>query len=113
MKRKAALYGINPNLLQAVLIAEFETGGGKAKQSEAEFGWMVEMSARTLRHCLDEESSLTWALAYYTTGSFDHTKVDDRALRFSSLARKHFQGLEKASPWKPQSNSKQTTKDKE
>lgn len=113
IQRKALLYGVNPNLLRAVLGTELALQPNRPSLNLEEHTWAAEMSVRTLRHCLLNKRKLEWALQYYAAGSFDPLKVDDRARRFAELALKNFHQLEqvhatKTSAPKPQQQTKGT-----
>ncbi len=97
--RRAQLYGINPNLLRAVLDTELRLSAGQTADEPEQFAWLVENTARVLRHCLDRKRRTDWALQYYAAGSFDPAKVGGRELRFASDAIKLFQALEAQQPW--------------
>ena len=108
--RKAQLYGVNPNLLRAVLDAELRLGGGQRPEEPEQFGWLAESAARVLRHCLDRKRRTDWALHCYAAGSFDSAKVGDRELRFASDAIKLFQALEAQQPWTNESINNKNNK---
>ncbi len=108
--RKARLYGINPNLLRAVLDTELRLSGGQTGDEPEQFAWLVENTARVLRHCLDRKRRTDWALQYYAAGSFDPAKVSDRELRFASDAIKLFQALEAQQPWTTESINNKNNK---
>jgi hypothetical protein len=108
--RKAQLYGINPNLLRAVLDTELRLGDGQRFEESEQFAWLAENAARVLRHCLDRKRRTDWALHYYAAGSFDPAKVGDRELRITADAVKLFQALEAKQPWTNNSNNNKNNK---
>lgn len=108
--RKAQLYGLNPNLLRAVLDTELRVGASQQPEESEQFAWLAENAARVLRHCLDRKRRTDWALHYYAAGSFDPAKVGDRELRFASDAIKLFQALEAKQPWTPDTVNNKNTK---
>lgn len=110
IKRKAQLYGLNPNLLRAVLDTELRLGASQRPEEPEQFAWLAENAARVLRHCLDRKRRTDWALHYYAAGSFDPAKVGDRELRFASDAIKLFQALEAKQPWTPDTVNNKNTK---
>jgi len=108
--RKAQLYGLNPNLLRAVLDTELRVSASQQPEEPEQFAWLAENTARVLRHCLDRKHRIGWALHAYSAGSFDPAKVGDRELRFASDAIKLFQALEAKQPWTPDTANNKNTK---
>ncbi|MBM3395929.1 MAG: hypothetical protein FJY37_15130 [Betaproteobacteria bacterium] len=108
--RKAQLYGLNPNLLRAVLDTELRVGASQQPEELEQFAWLAENAARVLRHCLDRKRRIDWALHYYAAGSFNPAKVGDRELRFASDAIKLFQALEAQQPWTNESINNKNNK---
>jgi hypothetical protein len=104
LDRKAAKYGINPNLLQATLTVELQRLDSKGGSDDPQvFEWMAEQSSRVLRHLLETTDDAYSVLKYYAAGGVfpeSQTGRHRAAVQFASQADAIFRRLQKEHPWK-------------
>ncbi|OVE74080.1 hypothetical protein BVX94_01625 [bacterium B17] len=99
--RKSKKYGINPNLVDALLKAELRKAGFNGNPSDEGLEWTVEQISRVMGHVLKRTKSVGLAVEYYATGNFSLSQeVDDEARAFTREVIREFKRLESIKPWK-------------
>lgn len=98
--RKSRKYGINPNLLHAVVAVEL--ANSERSQIDVDGAeWVCEQTAKVLRHILSRTRSVALAADYYATGNFSISQdMDSEERRLSSAIVREFKRREKLSEWK-------------
>ena len=98
--RKAHKYGINPNLLEAIVTLECRAARKNVASDPQAFTWLSEQSARVVHHVLTKTKDLKAVLRYYAAGSFSPEDSSPAAVSaFVKESRRLFQQLEKVRPW--------------
>ena len=99
VNRKARKYGVNPNLIHAVVHAELARSGRKHIDDRG-IEWIVEQVAKVLHHVLRKTSSISLAIDYYATGTFKLSQdIDEETRRFASAVVSDFRRREKTNRW--------------
>ena len=98
--RKSKKYGVNPNLIRAVLKAELTNLDRSRYMDESSLEWIVEQITKVLHHVLKKTTFLPLAGEHYGTGTFElPKKLDKDTRKFTKQVIKEFRRLEKISPW--------------
>jgi len=100
LQRKAQKFGLNPNLLESVVVLERQRAKSEVLLELETFEWLTEQSARVLRHVLKRTQDLKAVLRAYAAGSFAPDDASPSSVvEFAKAAHRHFQKLEKERPW--------------
>ena len=100
LQRKAQKFGLNPNLLETVVVLERQRAKSEVPLDHETFEWLTEQSARVLRHVLKKTQNLKAVLRAYAAGSFAPDDASPASVaEFSKAAYRHFHRLEEERPW--------------
>jgi uncharacterized protein YceK len=98
--RKARKYGVNPNILRAILVVEQQRSEQDVFTSIEVCEWAMENSARIVAH-LNSRPRIPYDVFYsYAAGQTTPGKhTDGNADRFAKRANRAFNQIEKEMPW--------------